>query len=201
MKKLVRNLTGSFVALLLLAGMFSCSNGDDLDTDDPFVEANIINPANKGGGAQNPESSGLTKESIISGIQSDDNVWGSGTKITKNDTYTVTHGTGWDPSGMATIPVCFTKGDLSGYTHIVVELDTKDFIFRDGSDEYPSFELKVEDENKNSKVINATNMFNKEKGVAEIPLASVDFLDTASQCTVNLRGTGKVIFKGIYKAK
>ncbi len=51
MKKLVRNLTGSFVALLLLAGMFSCSNGDDLDTDDPFVEANIINPANKGGGA------------------------------------------------------------------------------------------------------------------------------------------------------
>ena len=61
MKKLVRNLTGSFVALLLLAGMFSCSNGDDLDTDDPFVEANIINPANKGGGA----TGGNTKSVII----------------------------------------------------------------------------------------------------------------------------------------
>ena len=68
MKKLVRNLTGSFVALLLLAGMFSCSNGDDLDTDDPFVEANIINPANKGGGATGGNTKSATGENTKSVI-------------------------------------------------------------------------------------------------------------------------------------
>lgn len=67
MKKLVRNLTGSFVALLLLAGMFSCSNGDDLDTDDPFVEANIINPANKGGGATGGQPQNSAENTVWEG--------------------------------------------------------------------------------------------------------------------------------------
>ena len=156
-----------------------------------------------GSGSAPAGDDGLTKTSIIGGLEKGNDVWGSGTKTVDNGdgTYTVTDGKGWDASGMATMPVCFTAGALNGFTHVVVELDATGFEFRDGSDEYPSFELKVEDdtEAKNAKVINATALF--KDGVAVIPLETVTFLDTASKCTVNLRGTGSVTLKGIYKAK
>ena len=156
-----------------------------------------------GSGSASVGDDGLTKTSIIGGLEKGNDVWGSGTKTVDNGdgTYTVTDGKGWDALGMATMPVCFTAGALNGFTHVVVELDATNFTFRDGSDEYPSFELKVEDdtEAKNAKVINATALF--KDGVAVIPLETVTFLDTASKCTVNLRGTGSVTLKGIYRAK
>ena len=150
----------------------------------------------------------LTKTSILDEIQSGENVWGSGTKITRNEngTYTATSGTGWDASGMASIPTCFNAGALVGYTHIVVELDTTNFNFRDDSEQWPSYELKVEKPESSegagdsiAKTIGFTKLF--KEGVAEIPLSSVDFLDTAKQVCVNLRGTGTVIVKNISKAK
>ena len=101
------------------------------------------------------------------------------------------------------MPVCFGAGDLVGFTHVVVELDVSGFTLRDGDDEYPSFELKVEGAEGSglAKVINGTPNFDSEKGIAEIPLSSVDFLDKAEKFTLNVRGTGTIVLKNIYTAK
>lgn len=153
-----------------------------------------------------PAANALTKTSILSGIQAGDNVWGSGTKTTQNSngTYNViaagANEGGWG-GNIAAVPVCFAAGDLTGFTHIVLEADLSTFNLG-GSDEYPGIELKVakgENENEVNKIINATTLFNN--GKAEISLSSVDFLDTAEKIIISFRGTGSLTVNDISKAK
>lgn len=154
--------------------------------------------------AEGATAQALTKTSIISGIETGDDVWGSGTKTTANanGTYTVVAagaGEGGWGGNIAAIPVCFTAGDLTGFTHIVLEMDAANFTFG-GSADYAAIELKVANaDDSKTKVINATSLFSN--GVAEIPLASCDFLSEATKVQFSLRGTGSVILKGISKAK
>ena len=147
--------------------------------------------------------SSYTKDNVIGGLQAGDNVWGSGTKTEDNGdgTYTVTHGTGWDVKGMASMPVCFGAGELNGYSYIIAEFDLSTFTLREGDDEYPSVELKVEGAEGSglAKTINGTACHNN--GTFTIPLASVDFLNAAEKFTLNLRGTGTLKLKKVEKAK
>lgn len=163
-------------------------------------------PANPTPENPTPAATTLTKTSILSGIQSGDNVWGSGTKTTQNSngTYNViaagANEGGWG-GNIAAVPVCFAAGDLTGFTHIVLEADLSTFNLG-GSDEYPGIELKVakgENENEVNKIINATTLFNN--GKAEISLSSVDFLDTAEKIIISFRGTGSLTVNDISKAK
>lgn len=150
----------------------------------------------------------LTKTSILNGIQSGENVWGSGTNITENSdgTYTVVaagDGEGGWGGKIAAIPVCFNAGDLTGFTYIVLEVDDSNFTLNEDNltnEEYPAVELKLlnADDTK-SKMINSTSLL--KNGVAEIPLASVDFLDEVAKIQFAIRGTGTVIVKNISKAK
>ena len=147
--------------------------------------------------------SSYTKVDVIGGLEKGDNVWGSGTKTEDNGdgTYTVTHGTGWDSNGMASMPVRFGKGDLKGYSYIIAEFDLSTFTLREGDDEYPSVELKVEGAEGSglAKTINGTTCHNN--GTFTIPLASVNFFDDAEKFTLNLRGTGTLKLKKVEKAK
>ncbi|MBR0496559.1 MAG: hypothetical protein IJJ71_10345 [Treponema sp.] len=134
--------------------------------------------------AEGATAQALTKTSIISGIEAGDDVWGSGTKTTANanGTYTVVAagaGEGGWGGNIAAIPVCFTAGDLTGFTHIVLEMDAANFSFGDSAD-YAAIELKVANaDDSKTKVINATSLFSN--GIAEIPLASCDFLSEATK--------------------
>ena len=154
--------------------------------------------------AEGATAQALTKTSIISGIEAGENVWGSGTNTTlnANGTYTVVAagaGEGSWGGNIAAIPVQFSAGDLTGFTHIVLEMDAANFTFG-GSADYAAIELKVANaDDSKTKVINATSLFSN--GVAEIPLASCDFLSEATKVQFSLRGTGSVILKGISKAK
>ena len=56
-----------------------------------------------------------TVADVLPGIQVVENVWGSGSNITKTgDYYTITSGTGWDSNGSASIPCSFEAGKISG---------------------------------------------------------------------------------------
>lgn len=146
----------------------------------------------------------LAKTSIIGGIETGDNVWGSGTKTTQNSngTYNVIAagaGEGSWGGNIAAVPVCFGAGDLTGFTHIVLEADLSTFNLG-GSDEYPGIELKVANaDDTKTKVINATNLFNN--GKAEISLSTVDFLAEATKIQFSFRGTGSLTVNDISKAK
>ncbi|MCR4631537.1 MAG: hypothetical protein K5786_07880 [Treponema sp.] len=181
------------------------TDADKPDAATPAAEADD-DANNSGDQGDEDEEVKLTKTSILDKIQAGDDVWGSGTKTTANSdgTYTVVAagaGEGGWGGEIAAIPVQFDAGTLTGFTHIVVELDSTGFTFKDDNEEYPAFELKVEEGagGSKSKMINATSLY--KDGVAEISLSSVDFLDTAKQFIISLRGTGTVIVKDISKAK
>lgn len=158
-----------------------------------------------------PAATTLTKTSILSGIQSGDDVWGSGTKTTQNSngTYNVIadidRSAITDPDqkkwggNIAAVPVCFGAGDLTGFTHIVLEADLTTFTIND-SQEYAGIELKVANDNDSkTKVIRATELFNN--GKAEISISEVDFLAEATKVMFSFRGTGTLTVKDISKAK
>ena len=159
----------------------------------------------QGNGGEEGSSSELNKTSIIGGIVVADDVWGSGTSITKSgDVYVVVAGTVWDKEGMASIPVSFGAGDLNGYEFIVLDgVDINGFKLRGDSDEYPSIELKITykvGEEEQSKIISATKLLKDNK--IEIPLANVeeDFLKKGSQIMFSFRGTGTLKITDISKA-
>ncbi len=163
------------------------------------------NPAPANPTPENPTPAvTLAKTSIIGGIETGDNVWGSGTKTTQNSngTYNVIAagaGEGSWGGNIAAVPVCFGAGDLTGFTHIVLEADLTTFNLG-GSDEYPGIELKVANaDDTKTKVINATNLFNN--GKAEISLSTVDFLAEATKIQFSFRGTGSLTVNDISKAK
>lgn len=127
-------------------------------------------------------------------------IWGSGTHITGDTApYTVTHGTGWDKDGMATIPVY--TGSLEGFNYLLVDIDSSKFTFRDDNEQYPSFEVKVEftDGNGDAVIINGTKC--AVEGIYYIPLTKVSNVSVIKQVTFNLRGTGTLTLKDIKKAK
>ena len=190
MKKIIRNLAAVFAAVALVSAFASCKSNDDDDDKQPAAAAPAVT---------------LTKTSILSGIQSGDDVWGSGTKTTANadGTYTVVgagEGQGGWGGNIAAIPVCFGAGDLTGFTHIVLEMDASAFTFNADNDQYPPIELKLANDNDSkTKVINATSLF--KNGVAEISISSVDFLAEVTKVQFSLRGKGSVTLKDISKAK
>lgn len=194
MKKIFRNVVAAFAAVMLVSAFASCSDSDDGDDKKQETPAT---PAT-------PEVT-LTKTSILSGIQAGDDVWGSGTKTTANadGTYTVVgagEGQGGWGGNIAAIPVCFGAGDLTGFTHIVLEMDASAFTFNADNDQYPPIELKLANDNDSkTKVINATSLF--KNGVAEISISSVDFLAEVTKVQFSLRGKGSVTLKDISKAK
>ena len=185
MKKNVRTILGGLLAAALLAGFASCSNSTGSDSDVEPVE--------------------LVKTSIIEGIQDGNDVWGSGTSTSRksNGTYSVIAagaGQGGWGGNIAAIPVCFGAGDLTGYTHIVLEADLLGFTLNADNDEYPPIELKLaNDDDSKTKIINATKLFANEK--AEIDITSVNFLDEVSKIQFAIRGSGSIILKDISKAK
>lgn len=193
-------------ALVIMGAMggviTSCSNGSE-DTnpiEDPKEDPDPETPADE------ENESKLELTSIIKGIVAEENVWDSGTSITKtDDVYVVVAGKGWDKEGMASIPVSFAAGDLDGYEFIVLDgVDISGFKLRDDNDEYPSIELKITykvGEEEKSKIISATKLLKDNK--IEIPLANVedDFLKKGSQIMLSFRGTGTVKIKDISKAK
>ena len=127
-------------------------------------------------------------------------IWGSGTHITGDTApYTVTHGTGWDKDGMATMPVY--TGSLEGFNYLLVDIDSSKFTFRDDSEQYPSFEVKVEftDGNGDAVIINGTKC--AVEGIYYIPLTKVSNVSVIKYVTFNLRGTGTLTLKDIKKAK
>ena len=153
----------------------------------------------------------LTKTSILvsstegKGIQTGDDVWGSGSSTTKNEngTYNVVGagaGAGGWGGNIAAIPVLLTAGDLTGFTHIVFEADLSNFTLNDNNDDYPPIELKVaNDDDSKTKTINATTLF--ANGKAEIPLASINFLNEVSKVQFSIRGSGSFTLNDISKAK
>ena len=159
-----------------------------------------------------PAATTLTKTSILSGIQAGTDVWGSGTNTTANDNGTYNVVADIDRSAIpdndpqkkwggniAAVPVCFGAGDLTGFTHIVLEADLTTFTIND-SQEYAGIELKVANDNDSkTKVIRATELFNN--GKAEISLSEVDFLAEATKVMFSFRGTGSLTVKDISKAK
>ena len=180
----------------------SCSNGseDTNPVEDPKEDPDPETPADE------EDESKLELTSIIKGIVAEENVWNSGTSITKtDDVYVVVAGKGWDTEGMASIPVSFAAGDLDGYEFIVLDgVDISGFKLRDDNDEYPSIELKITykvGEEEKSKIISATKLLKDNK--IEIPLANVEdvFLKKGSQIMLSFRGTGTVKIKDISKAK
>lgn len=182
----------------------SCSNGSEdtnpFESKDPVADPDPETPADE------EDESKLELTSIIKGIVAEENVWNSGTSITKtDDVYVVVAGKGWDTEGMASIPVSFAAGDLDGYEFIVLDgVDISGFKLRDDNDEYPSIELKITykvGEEEKSKIISATKLLKDNK--IEIPLANVedDFLKKGSQIMLSFRGTGTVKIKDISKAK
>ena len=186
MKKNVKKLFGSLLTLALLTGFYSCSNGSSNDLND----------------IENTQSSVTItySESLLSALQTGNDVWGSGTNITGEAApYTVTSGTGWDPNGMATMPFC--TGSLEGFNYILVEIDTSSFTFRDGDAKYPSFEVKVEfpDGQGDYVIIDATK-YGKD-GLYTIPLTEVSDTSAIQQFTLNLRGNGKIKLQDVKKAK
>ena len=172
-------------------------------TETPATET----PATETPATETPaaEDETLTKTSILGGIQSGENVWGSGTTTTQNDdgTYTVLAagaGEGGWGGNIAAIPVCFGAGDLAGFTHIVFEADLSAFTLNEENPEYPSIELKIANaDDSESKTISATALFSN--GKAEIPLTEFNFLDEATKIQFAIRGSGKIILKDISKAK
>ena len=189
MKKNVKSILTGFVAAALLAGLSSCSNGSSDNTGkDDIVQTITFEETT----------------SILEGIQDGDNVWGSGTKTTKNSDNTykvVAAGAGQGDWGgnIAAIPVCFGAGDLTGYTYIIIEADISSFTLNADNDEYPPIELKLETENSQSKIINATSLLKNQK--ATIAISSVDFLDDVTKIMFSFRGSGSLILKDISKAK
>ncbi len=190
MKKNVKSILTGLVAAALLAGLSSCSNGSSDNTgNDDIVQSITFEETT----------------SILEGIQDGDNVWGSGTKTTKNsdNTYKVVAagaGQGGWGGNIAAIPVCFGAGDLTGYTHIIIEADISNFTLNADNDKYPPVELKLANaDDSKTKIINATSLFKNQK--ATIAISSVDFLDDVTKIMFSFRGSGSLILKDISKAK
>ena len=148
-----------------------------------------------------PAEGKLDLTSIIEGIVSGDDVWGSGTKTVKESdgSYTVTaagEGEGSWGGNIAAIPVTFEAGDLDGYEYIVVDgVDISKFTLNDDSEQYPAIELKIGDD----EIINATK--NLLDDTILISIAKVDAVKNASQIMLSFRGTGTVKIQDISKAK
>ncbi len=170
--------------------------------------ANPSTPANNPSPAPAATAPTITwSESVINSLEKnnfnenneDVGIWGSGTHITGDTApYTVTHGTTWDPSGMATMPIY--SGSLAGFNYILVDINTSNFSFRGDSTEYPSFEVKVEyTDNSAATFINGTNTV--VNGIYYIPLSSVSDVSKIKQFTLNLRGTGTLTLTDVKKAK
>ncbi len=194
MKKNVRTILGGLFAVALLAGFVSCSNSTGSD------DADAGTGSGKGG-----VQIVLSKTSILSGIQAGNDVWGSGTTTTQNTdgTYNVVAagvGQGGWGGNIAAIPVCFGAGDLTGYSHIVLEADLSNFTLNEDNDDYPPIELKLANDNDSkAKIFNATKLFANEK--AEIDISSVNFLDEVTKIQFAIRGSGSIILKDISKVK
>ena len=162
-------------------------------------------PAADPANTNTPAATTLTKTSILSGIQTGDDVWGSGTKTTQNSngTYNVIAagaGEGSWGGNIAGVPVCFNADGLTGFTHIILEADLSTFTLNENNDQYPPIELKVANvDDSKTKIINATALFNN--GKAEIPLSTVDFLSEATKIQFSFRGTGSLTVSDISKAK
>lgn len=170
-----------------------------------LVLASCAQPSTSGSGSKTEVETGaaLTKTSILSGVQTGENVWGSGTNIVASGSeFTVTAGTGWDSSGSATIPVIVAAGDLVGFTHIVIEIDVSAMALRDDSAEYPQMEVifKSDDDSK-SKTLNVTSMYDATKKEIVVPISSVDFLSKVTKFQIGFRGTGSATLKDVSKAK
>ena len=173
----------------------------------PTETAPTETPATETPATETPaaEDETLTKTSILGGIQSGENVWGSGTTTTQNEdgTYTVVAAGAREGDwggNIAAIPVCFGAGDLNEFTHIVLEADLTAFTLNEENPEYPSIELKIANaDDSESKTISATTLFSN--GKAEIPLTGFDFLDKATKIQFSIRGSGTITLKDISKAK
>ncbi len=151
-----------------------------------------------------PEVPALPKEytnevSVFSALQTGDNVWNSGTKTEeyKDGAYLVTSGKGWDPNGMATMPVCTSIGDADV---LLITLDATHFTVKENSAEYPSYEVKVEDENGGAYVINATDMFKDGSAVISLAEAKAE-VPEATKFTLNIRGEGTIVLAQLSLAK
>lgn len=170
-----------------------------------LVLASCAQPSTSGSRPETEVETGaaLTKTSILSSVQTGENVWGSGTSIVASGSeFTVTAGTGWDPSGSATIPVTIAAGDLVGFTHVVIEIDVSAMTLRDDSAEYPQMEVifKNDDDSK-AKTLNVTSMYDATKKEIVVPISSVDFLSEVTKFQIGFRGTGSATLKDVSKAK
>lgn len=138
-----------------------------------------------------------TVADVLPGIQVGENVWGSGSNITKTgDYYTITSGTGWDSNGSASIPCCFEAGKISGAKGATAVVDLTNFEARPGDADYPTYELKVQISDEEFKVfsgelqtiVGQTFIMWLFDGTS----AEAELLDKAIQAMITIRGEGTV---------
>lgn len=138
-----------------------------------------------------------TVADVLPGIQVGENVWGSGSNITKTgDYYTITSGTGWDSNGSASIPCSFEAGKISGAKGATAVVDLTDFEARPGDDQYPTYELKVQISDKEFKIFSGElQTIGSQTCIMWLfdgTSAEAELLDKATQAMITIRGEGTV---------